>query len=76
MNTPVKTTAILRQKQVTARTGLARSTIYLRMTQGDFPKPIHLGLRAVGWVEVEVEEWLQAQVEASRKTRTSNFPHS
>lgn len=75
MNTPKNHTAILRQKEVTARTGMARSTIYLRMTQGDFPKPVSIGLRAVGWIEAEVEEWLQRQIENSRKARPSNhFP--
>jgi prophage regulatory protein len=48
-------------------TGLSRSTIYLRVSQGTFPKPVSLGGRAVGWLETEVQEWLQRQIEASRK---------
>ena len=28
------------------------------MQNGDFPKPINLGPRAVGWIESEIEEWL------------------
>ena len=47
-------TRILRLSEVRARTGLARSTIYLCITQGSFPKPISLGERAVGWIEAEV----------------------
>ena len=39
--------------------GLARSTIYLRIAQGSFPKPISLGPRAVGWIEAEVDVWLR-----------------
>ena len=42
---------ILRRKQVQERTGLSRSTIYLRVAQGTFPKAISLGARAVGWVD-------------------------
>ena len=59
-------TVILRRRVVEARTGLSRSTIYLRMAQGTFPKSIPLGPRAIGWLESEVEAWLQAQVASVR----------
>jgi prophage regulatory protein len=58
---------ILRLPEVMTRTGLSRSTIYLRVSQGTFPKPVNLGGRAVGWVEAETQEWLQRQIEISRK---------
>jgi prophage regulatory protein len=67
---------ILRRKQVEARTGLSRSSIYARLRQnpkrpGDydptFPKPISVGAKAVGWIEAEIEEWLTAQIKKSRK---------
>jgi prophage regulatory protein len=57
---------ILRRKQVEQRTGLSRSTINLRAAQGDFPKAVSLGARAVGWLESEVEEWLNSRVQLSR----------
>ena len=57
---------ILRLPEVMTRTGLSRSTIYLRVSQGTFPKPVNLGGRAVGWVEAETQEWLQRQIESSR----------
>ncbi len=60
-------TAILRLPAVKARTGLGRSTIYLRVAEGTFPKPVSLGRRAVGWVEAEIQQWLEQQIEASRK---------
>ena len=47
-------TAILRLPAVKACTGLSRSTIYLRISQGLWPKPVHLGPRAVGWPSYEV----------------------
>ena len=60
---------ILRRKQVEARTGLARSTIYDRLrTDPAFPKPVSIGARAVGWIESEVQQWLDSQVAKSRKT--------
>lgn len=67
---------ILRLKQVAARTGLSRSTIYAKMRlnpkrPGDFdptfPKPIAIGAKAVGWLEAEIDAWIAAQIEKSRK---------
>ena len=56
--------AILRRKQVERRTGLSRSTIYLRIQEGTFPKPVNLGARAVGWLENEIEAWLRKRIES------------
>jgi prophage regulatory protein len=60
-------TSILRLPTVKTRTGLSRSTIYLRISKGRFPKPVSLGGRAVGWIESEINDWLNLQIEASRK---------
>lgn len=48
-------TAILRLPRVKSYSGLGRSTIYLRISQGLWPKPVRLGARAVGWPETECE---------------------
>jgi prophage regulatory protein len=45
---------IWRRRQVEAETGYSRSTIYLRISQGLWPKPVSLGPRAVGWPASEV----------------------
>lgn len=58
---------ILRLPEVKARTGLSRSSIYLRMANNEFPRPVSLGGRAVGWVEADVESWLVEKIESSRK---------
>ena len=58
--------AILRLPTVRQRCGLSRSTIYLRISRGTFPKPVNLGARAVGWIEAEIEEWLAQQIAKSR----------
>ncbi|MGZ8183058.1 MAG: helix-turn-helix transcriptional regulator [Methylobacter sp.] len=60
--------SILRRKQVEARIGLSRSTIYERIKAGTFPAPISLGAKSVGWIESEINAWLSSQVEKSRKT--------
>lgn len=77
MATQLKTAlTILRRKQVEARTGLSRSTIYAKLRRNPkrpsdfdptFPRPIIVGAKAVGWIESEVDAWLTAQVEKSRK---------
>ena len=55
------TCRILRRKQVESRTGLSRSTIYARMVENSFPRPVNLGGgRAVGWLESEIDTWLEA----------------
>jgi len=59
---------ILRLPAVKARIGLSRSTIYLRIAEGTFPRPVSLGLRAVGWLESEIDAWLHQQVEASQRS--------
>ena len=59
-------TSIYRLAAVKARTGLSRSTIYLRMAAGTFPKAISLGDRAVGWLDSEIAEWIAQRVEQSR----------
>ena len=59
-------TYILRLPSVMARTGLSRSTIYAKVSTGDFPEPISLGARAVGWLSDEIEAWLIGRVEATR----------
>lgn len=61
---------ILRRNEVENRTGLSRSTIYARIAEGSFPRPIDLGGgRAVGWIEAEIDAWLQLRIESSRRQR-------
>ncbi|MEZ8197430.1 helix-turn-helix transcriptional regulator [Vibrio splendidus] len=53
---------IIRLPEVMRRTGLSRSTIYLHMSKGHFPKSVSLGERAIGWVETDVEQWLDERI--------------
>jgi prophage regulatory protein len=61
------THTILRLPAIKSSTGLSRSTIYLRISQGFFTKPINLGGRAVGWPAHEV-----AALNAARIAGRSN----
>lgn len=58
---------IIRRKVVEDKTGLSRSSIYLFISKGKFPAPISLGEKAVGWVESEVDSWVNQRIEQSRK---------
>ena len=60
---------ILRLPQVKVRVGLSRSSIYAAIAQGQFPQSVHLGARAVGWLESEVDQWLMQQIRRSRLTQ-------
>jgi prophage regulatory protein len=55
---PIK---IIRLPAVLERVGLKRTAVYDRIKGGEFPKPIKLG-RVSGWVESEIQEWLEKQV--------------
>lgn len=55
---------ILRMPEVEERTGYKRPTIYKFIKAGIFPKQVPLGLRAVGWVESEIDEWIQSKIDA------------
>jgi len=62
---------IIRLKDVLLITGLSRSNIYSKLDvkssrfDPNFPKKIHLGARAVGWLQVEVETWVYTMKEKS-----------
>lgn len=56
---------LLRLRDVLARVGLRRSTLYSRIASGAFPRPVPLGSpHAVGWVESEVDSWIAEQITA------------
>ena len=61
-------TTIMRRKQVEADTGYSRSTIYLRISQRLFVKPVSLGARAVGWPAHEVSALNAARIAGKSET--------
>ncbi len=61
---------INRLPAVQDKTGLSRSSIYLRMSKGEFPKSISLGDRAIGWLESDIEQWLEEKVAASKSIQS------
>ena len=59
MNDAVNQRRVLRMPEVCRVTGLGKSTIYQKLTEGSFPSPIRLGPRAVGWRAVDILDWLE-----------------
>lgn len=58
---------IQRLPEVKQRTGLSRSSIYLKMKDGTFPPSIKLSKRAIGWPSDVIDRWIEHQIEQSRE---------
>lgn len=63
---------ILRLPQVISSTGLARSTIYKKISANEFPEPISLGAKSVGWLESDVQKWIEQRIQSSQTQTTTN----
>lgn len=51
----------LRLPTVSDRVGKPKSSIYYMIKHGQFPRPISLSVRSVGWLEEDIEAWLQSR---------------
>ncbi|MGP5328211.1 AlpA family transcriptional regulator [Pseudomonas helleri] len=49
---------IMRREEVERKTGFKRAHIYNLMKEGKFPQAKRIGLRAVGWDSLEIEQWV------------------
>jgi prophage regulatory protein len=63
INRPAK---FLRLSEVQNRVPFSRSTIYLKISRGEFPKPHNLGARAVAWLESDIDAWIAERIGTSR----------
>ena len=61
---------ILKMKEVLQKTGLGRTTMYKLIKSLDVPQARPLGLRAVGWLESEVEAWIENKVAARNQHKS------
>ena len=59
------TEQLYRRKEVESLTGLSRSTIYKMMSEGTFPKPVHLTQKAVAWRDSDLSKWISELQEAA-----------
>ena len=62
---------ILRRRKVLATIGMGNSWLYEAIAKGEFPAPVQLGARAVGWRRADVEAWLESRVETKPSNRAN-----
>lgn len=55
----------LRLPEVEQASGYRRTAIYEKMNLGEFPKSYPLGARAVGWLDEEIENWIESRIKAA-----------
>jgi prophage regulatory protein len=60
---------IIRRPAVEQRTGYKKTELYDLIKEGRFPQPVPLGRRAVGWLEHEVDEWIEERIRARDNRR-------
>lgn len=57
---------LISRKQVEIITSLSRSSIYLLMSQGRFPKPVQIADQRVAWVNAEINAWVEERIVNAR----------
>jgi prophage regulatory protein len=57
---------LLRLPEVKSTTGLSKSSIYARISEGTFPRQIPLGTRLVVWVEADIQKWISEQISTAK----------
>ena len=61
---------IIRLPDVIKKTCLSRSSIYLRLKNNDFPKSISLGGRAIAWLEIDIDQWLDEKISKAKSIQS------
>ena len=53
---------ILRLEEVEAKSGFKLAHIYSLMKKRQCPQALRLGVRAVGWDSIEIDQWIDERV--------------
>jgi prophage regulatory protein len=61
------TRRILRIRETELKVGLKKTYIYELIAKGEFPEPVPLGPRAHGWLDDELDLWIEARAEKRRQ---------
>ena len=61
---------LIRFPKVQSKTGYSKAWIYRLMSQGKFPASVKIGIRAIAFIESEVDDWVAQRIAASRKGDT------
>jgi prophage regulatory protein len=63
MTTDSEHNRITRIPEIVKQTGLPKSSIYALLKEGKFPKPVQLSRRCIGFVESEIQAWIQSRID-------------
>lgn len=64
---------VIRLPEVMEKTGLGRTTLYKLSTEGRFPESISLGGKAMGWIEAEIDKWIEDLMAARQRTPAASM---
>ena len=67
---------LLRRPEVETITGLSRASIYEKMDEGVFPRPVKTGVRAVAWVESEIADWNRERIAERDEAAANHRPRA
>jgi prophage regulatory protein len=67
MNSDNRKTRLIRINEVMSRVGLCKASIYNRIKDGNFPRPVSLGGKSVGWLESSIDQWIADRCAAAAK---------
>jgi prophage regulatory protein len=71
---PIAATNFIRRREVHRRTSLSDAQIYRLEAEGKFPKRVKLSQRAVGWIESEVDAWIEARIRVAGRIPAPPLP--
>ena len=53
---------LIKLTEVEAKVGFRKSSIYQRIAEGTFPRPVKIGPNAVAWPESEIDAWISERI--------------
>lgn len=59
----------LRKAEVLQLTRLSDSSLYRKISAGEFPQPVKMGPRIPCWLECEVSAWINARIAERASSR-------
>lgn len=68
-----KSTRLIRLPEVLLRTGYGKAWIYRLISEDRFPTQIKIGSRAVAFIESEIDDWIQATIDETRKMLLNSY---
>ena len=60
------TKRLLRLKEVQNQIGLGRTSIYQKIKDGQFPRQVSIGTKAVAWVSSDINAWIESRIKDSK----------